>query len=497
MQLWTEYEGVTIDGAFPLKKLLLPEGRSAFFSTTNSKGDPLFLRLIECHFDEEEILARWRSVEALGHPNFLRLERFGQLVIDGGTVVYTAFEKVDASLAEVLAQGRLSLADTLQLAASLISALEMLHINGFVHEHVEPRNIFAVGEVVKLRSDCVREAPEGEPGADAKRRDIHDLAIVLLQALTQRRTLDALPAGYELPAPFDPIVRQGISGTWCLAEIDAALKTVHRPSRSSSATVSSSPRAAASPAGAARVLQVLSSAVRLADSVAGPVAGGIAGVVEGRVLSSHQPEAANTYTQDTHPRNTPTRYPIHRPARQHFRSNAGRREISLLPGLANLNTRWLGAAAFVVLLTLVGWWSVAHLSHRHPHGAIQAASSSSPTSSREQLPSPQLTRRGAPAPVRASLPLPINTRAAAAQATGARSQWRVIVCTYNHPDEAQKKSMAITQKHPELHPAVFTPSGHAPYLVTIGGVMNRDAAFALARKSRSAGLPRDTYAQNY
>jgi cell division septation protein DedD len=71
------------------------------------------------------------------------------------------------------------------------------------------------------------------------------------------------------------------------------------------------------------------------------------------------------------------------------------------------------------------------------------------------------------------------------------------VYTYNHPDEAQKKSAAITQKHPELHPAVFTPSGHAPYLVTIGGVMNRDAAFALARKSRSAGLPRDTYAQNY
>ena len=83
MQLWTDYEGLTIDGAFPLKKLLMPEGRSAFFSTTNSKGDPLFLRLIECHFDEEEILARWRSVQALGHPNFLKLERFGQLVRSG------------------------------------------------------------------------------------------------------------------------------------------------------------------------------------------------------------------------------------------------------------------------------------------------------------------------------------------------------------------------------------------------------------------------------
>jgi hypothetical protein len=40
MQLWTDYEGVTIDGAFPLQKLLLPEGRSAFFSTAGPKGEP-------------------------------------------------------------------------------------------------------------------------------------------------------------------------------------------------------------------------------------------------------------------------------------------------------------------------------------------------------------------------------------------------------------------------------------------------------------------------
>src|ERR1700709_1366963 len=65
MELWTEYEGRTIDGAFPLKKLLLPEGRSAFFSTSNGKGVPTVIRLIASHFDEEEILARWRGVEAL------------------------------------------------------------------------------------------------------------------------------------------------------------------------------------------------------------------------------------------------------------------------------------------------------------------------------------------------------------------------------------------------------------------------------------------------
>jgi hypothetical protein len=38
MQLWTDYEGVTIDGAFPLRKLLMPEDRSAFFSTAGPNG---------------------------------------------------------------------------------------------------------------------------------------------------------------------------------------------------------------------------------------------------------------------------------------------------------------------------------------------------------------------------------------------------------------------------------------------------------------------------
>ena len=78
-----------------------------------------------------------------------------------------------------------------------------------------------------------------------------------------------------------------------------------------------------------------------------------------------------------------------------------------------------------------------------------------------------------------------------------RTQWRVIAYTYNHRDQAQKKVATITGKYPDLHPEVFTPTGRAPYLVTLGGVMSKDDAFAFARKARSRGLPRDTYAENY
>jgi hypothetical protein len=73
----------------------------------------------------------------------------------------------------------------------------------------------------------------------------------------------------------------------------------------------------------------------------------------------------------------------------------------------------------------------------------------------------------------------------------------VISFTYNRRADAEKKVSSLALSHPELQPAVFTPSGHAPYLVSIGGVMDRDTADALARRSRSLGLPHDMYAQNY
>src|SRR5580704_15942069 len=224
MELWTEYEGRTIDGSFPLTKLLRPEGRSAFFSTSNGNGVPRVIRLIESHFDEDEILARWRGVTALDNPNVLKLEEFGQVVLDGTSLVYAVMEAVDANLGEVLNGQRLTVPETRQLAASLIAVLEALHAHGFVHEHVEAANVFAVGEVVKLRSDCIRETPEGEEGQELKRRDVRDLAVLLLQALTQKKTLEA--GGRDpLPAPFDQIVRKGMSGEWGVAEIAAALET--------------------------------------------------------------------------------------------------------------------------------------------------------------------------------------------------------------------------------------------------------------------------------
>jgi hypothetical protein len=333
-------------------------------------------------------------------------------------------EPVDTNLAEVVSQQRLTQPETRQLASSLTSALEALHSHGFVHEHVEPASVLAVGEVVKLRSDCIRESPEGEAGQKLKKRDVHDLAVVLLQALRQASTLEATTRE-PLPAPFDRIVALAMSGEWGLAEIAAALGSEKAPRRIAP------PRAATPPPEPQQV----------------------------ETAASRSGTAAYT---------------------------AASREDDATPSDGRGGAGWLvGIALAVVLVLWAGW----HFMHGRPrHQATNTEEASKPT--------PQATRT---APAGASAPAtpvkPLATLKSDAMTAG--EQWRVIAYTYNRQEQAQHKAEEIAGKHPELRAQVFSPSGHAPYLVAIGGPLSRDAAFALVKKVRSQGLASDTYAQNY
>jgi eukaryotic-like serine/threonine-protein kinase len=459
MQLWTDYEGVTIDGAFPLKKLLLPEGRSAFFSTAGPKGEPTVARLIECHFDEEEILARWRSVEALNHPNFLKFERYGLVELDGGRVVYAVFEKVDANLAEVLDQGHLTVKDAAQLASSLIAALEVLHTHGFVHEHIEPRNIFAVGEVVKLRGDCIREAPEGEEGRAAKQRNVGDLAIVLLQALTQRRSLDGIP-DFAVPPPFGQMIRNGLDGRWGLENIKAALD----------GQFGSTPRVAPNTA---------SKSINAPEAVP-------AVMVTPAVLEQKNRSTARPSVWEEAQLPLPL---ISDDPKAKFVGESTRRDTWDEEPSFSLRSRWVGAAGIFAVLLLLTTWILPHAWNAHRHKATQAAAAADSQPATQSV--NQVSTRTLPKPA-AALP-----RASLLQSDGSRAVWRVITFTYNRRTDAEKKASSLARSHPDLQPAVFSAHGRAPYLVSIGGAMDRDAAYALARRARSLGLPRDTYAQNY
>jgi eukaryotic-like serine/threonine-protein kinase len=453
MNLWTEYEGRTIDGVYPLTKLIRPEGRSAFFSTSNGTGVPTVIRLIESHFDGDEILTRWRGIAALNHPNLVKLKSFGHVVVDETSLVYAVMETVDANLSEILRERRLTESETRQIATSLLAALEALHSSGFVHEHVVAENVLAVGEVIKLRSDCIRETLEGEDGVALKRKDVRDYATVLLQALTQQRTLEDTSRKLALPGPFEQIVRKGLSGEWGLAEIGTALK---RPSIAQAI--------------------VRAGVTRDAPKVEMPSAQPAGAAPSGAAASVDPPSGVAP-------------------------SVARRIQVPVDEEPRKIGPRGIAYGVGTLLILLLGWYFV-HSRSARSSGGVQQPPTSAPAaleSAPVAAPSPAAaTEAGShPAPsdrvVTGSTPAP-----AGKNVTGdSRGLWRVVAFTYNREDQAQQKVAEIARSHPDLNPTVFRPNGRGPFLVTLGGPMSREDAFAFSGKAKREGMPRDIYAQNY
>jgi hypothetical protein len=447
MNLWTEYEGRTIDGVYPLTKLIRPEGRSAFFTTSNGTGVPTVIRLIESHFDGDQILTRWRGVAALNHPNLVKLKKFGHVVVDETSLVYAVMEPVDANLGELLKERRMTELETKQLANSLLAAITALHSSGFVHEHVVPENVLAVGETIKLRSDCIRETLEGEEGSALKRKDVRDYATVLLQALTQQTTLEGATRDHPLPGPFEQIVRKGMSGEWGLAQIAVALKPT------------------------ARVAQAIAAA--------------------------QLPVAAAAASQPVDRPSVATKAPAERPAVESpmVPPSVARRIRVPVNAPRGLGPKGIAYGVGILLILLLGWYFV-HSRSRSSSDAVpgtpvvapvapSAAVKSSPAAGAGLNPEQRAAVVGAKTP----------TEQNASDASSGR--WRVVSFTYDREDRARQKVTEIAQSHPDLSPSVFTPNGHAPFLVTLGGPMSKQEAFAFSGKAKREGMPSDTYAQNY
>lgn len=488
MQLWSDYEGRTIAEVYPLKKLVRPEGRSAFFLTTNGTGTPAMVRLIEAHFDETEILERWRAVSEIKQENLVVMRKYGETVLDGTPLVYAVMEPTEITLEDLLKNRTLTAEEAKQLGGALMGALTALHARGLVHEHVEPANIMAVGETVKLRSDCVREAnAAGDGEADMATRmaaDTHAVAVVLLEALTGRRSLQG--SATLLPSPFDGIIRNGLSGKWGLSEMAAALGPV-APAQVAAATTA--PKTAAVP-------------VALKDSVSSTKEQVVAkenGVsaepqIQGKPKSTEttptlfdKVEADKARTVDT----LKAALESGASARSHVSAQAPDvRHRIVKPVEESPRRTGLWAAAAVVLLAVIFFaW---RLTHSNPAaGAIEASRPVATT------PAAAPAAVNAPAPQPASRPAAGKPVAAIGAAGSGKTQWRVVAYTYNHEAQAQQKADALKQQNPALNPEVFSPNGRAPYLVTVGGAMSREAAEAFKRKAHGAGLPRDLYAQNY
>jgi eukaryotic-like serine/threonine-protein kinase len=203
--------------------------------------DGALAKLRRADSDEAEaLLARWSDISRLSHPHLAQLFEAGYCEIAGERFVYAVMERAEESLAGVLNERPLSPDETREMLDPALDALSYIHANGYVHSGIQPSNILALGDTLKLSSDTLvrigempeprnrglYDAPEMDAGRLSPASDIWSLGVTTLQSLTQRIAIGE-EAFRDLPEPFADIVRHSLKQNpaerWTTGQITARL----------------------------------------------------------------------------------------------------------------------------------------------------------------------------------------------------------------------------------------------------------------------------------
>jgi hypothetical protein len=506
MMLWTDLEGREVMGRWRLGRLVRPEGRTAWFEATGANGEALMLSITETLNDDEDLLERLRAAAAIRHPNVVEVRDALAADLDDGPVVIAAMEATEENLGDVLRERVLSVGEAQAVLEALVQGMAAIHERGLVHGRMEPASVVAIGERIKLRSDCLLIGDEGFAAAAGE--NVRDVARIVTQAVTRRVPSSEYDAVLQLfPEPMARALRRALSGNAKIEEI-AALAGV----RLVAATAAKPEEKAAvplrpmivEPRPAAQAQAAVEEAGQK-DSLQGGSAGTLASapapadttrrsepVVSAGQAGDATPGAEKTASwlsampADAGAAEKPLRAgPVLLDGSEPTTRREAERivvEDEAQPWKQRRSAPWvLGAAALIVLATVGALLGLFH--HGKPAGGTQSAPAAAVSAARTRAP-----QAAAPA-----VPRPAAGAAAVATTPG----WRVVAYTYNHEAQAEHKAQTIAQRYPQLSPGVFAPHGRAPYLVTLGGVMSRGDAIAFRERAVRMGLPRDTYAQNY
>ncbi len=240
-------QGQIVDGKFPLLRLLGSSNDGLVF-LTERKQEPsqAAIKLIPVKSENAAVaLAGLEAAARLSHPHLIPLFEVGQFHFDDQTYLYAVMENAEEDLSQILPTRPLTAEETREMLPPVLSALRYLHSAGFVHGHIKPSNIAAIGDQIKISSDGVasmnRENPvlrspspydPPESGAAlSPATDVWALGVTLVEVLTQRPPVfdDAgeavLPE--SVPPPFFEIAHNCLQPDpkqrWSLEEINARL----------------------------------------------------------------------------------------------------------------------------------------------------------------------------------------------------------------------------------------------------------------------------------
>ena len=271
-------QGECVDGKFQIGEYLGGSDHSAVFRTQYGDIRPkdAAIKLVPAPAGAAEAqLSHWRLAANFSHPHLVQILQMGRCEVGNAAMLYVLTEVASENLAEIIPERALTPDETRELLAHVVDALCFIHSRGFVHGHIKPANIMAVGEELKLSSDGIcrlgediertgpasaYDPPEGAANGASTAGDMWSLGVTLVEILTQQlptwnpsdRKDPVLPE--TLPEPFVDIVRHCLrrdpKNRW-----SAAAVATHLP-RVSAARATPEPRATTQPRATPEPLEV-------------------------------------------------------------------------------------------------------------------------------------------------------------------------------------------------------------------------------------------------
>src|ERR1700686_5403318 len=205
-EAWKRWEGRPVDGRFPLQSYLGGSGHSAVFLTvtqpSGSDSEKAAIKLIAAGaVDANHQFLRWKAASELTHRNLIRIFEAGRGELDGTELLYVVMEYAEENLSQILPERALTAEEARSMLPPILRALQFVHDKGFVHGHIQPSNILAVKDEVKLSSEALSrggergggvratsayDPPEAARGAISTAADVWQLGMTLIEVLTQR-----------------------------------------------------------------------------------------------------------------------------------------------------------------------------------------------------------------------------------------------------------------------------------------------------------------------
>jgi TonB family protein len=197
------WEGRLVDGRFSLLQYLGSSQRGDVFLTElpGQGSQKAAIKLIpNDRRNAADLEGDWDAIAKLSHPHLMRLFHTGHCEINSARLHYVVMEYAEEDLSQILPVRPLTAPETAEMLGAVVDVLSFLHAKGFVHGHIKPSNIMAVGDQLKVSSDrlqlsgkpsdrlselSIYDAPEVGSGKLSPAMDVWALGITLMAALTQ------------------------------------------------------------------------------------------------------------------------------------------------------------------------------------------------------------------------------------------------------------------------------------------------------------------------